>query len=66
MPWNPGGAAKHKKNLSSKQKRQWAHVANSMLERTGDEGKAVRAANAVSGRRGAIQRRLKNGRSAKR
>jgi hypothetical protein len=48
MPWTARGAKRHtKKAKSAKKKRQWAHVANSMLKRTGDEGAAVRAANAV-------------------
>ena len=48
MPWGPNDASGHdKKAKSAKQKRQWAHVANSVLERTGDEGLAVREANGV-------------------
>jgi hypothetical protein len=48
MPWKPKDAKRHtKKAKSAKRKRQWAHVADSVLERTGDEGAAVRAANSV-------------------
>ena len=48
MPWNSKDAKRHtKKAKSPKSKRQWAHVADSVLERTGDEGAAVRAANGV-------------------
>lgn len=49
MPWTRNSeAAKHThKAKSPKSKRQWRHVANSVLERTGDEGRAVRSANAV-------------------
>ncbi len=48
MPWKPKDAKRHtKKAKSSKRKRQWAHVADSVLKRTGDEGAAVRAANGV-------------------
>jgi hypothetical protein len=48
MPWSPGDAARHdKKAASGKKARQWAHVANSVLKRTGDEGLAVREANGV-------------------
>jgi len=36
-----------RKRLIAKRKRQWSHVANSVLKRTGDEGAAVRAANGV-------------------
>lgn len=53
MPWKPSDALRHtKKARSPKAKRQFAHVANSMLERTGDEGIAIRAANAVVRDRG--------------
>jgi uncharacterized protein YdaT len=48
MPWSAKDAQRHtKKAKSAKKQRQWEHVANSMLERTGDEGAAVRAANSV-------------------
>jgi hypothetical protein len=48
MPWSERDAAsKTKKAKSPKRKRQWSHVANSVLKRTGDEGAAVRAANGV-------------------
>lgn len=49
MPWkNNSDARRHTHRAkSAKRQRQWRHVANSMLRRTGDEGAAVRAANAV-------------------
>jgi hypothetical protein len=49
MPWEKDSdAARHtKKAKSPKRKRQWRHVANSVLQKTGDEGAAVRAANGV-------------------
>lgn len=51
MPWEPSDAKeKTKKAATAKQQRMWAHVANSELKRTGDEGLAVRAANGVIGR----------------
>lgn len=54
MPWSPEDASsKTKKAKTPKQKRQWRDVANSTLERTGDEGRAVREANAVIARGGA-------------
>lgn len=56
MPWSPGDASKHKKGLSPATARKWAEVANSTLQRTGDEGAAIRAANGVT--RGSIKRRL--------
>lgn len=49
MPWKAKDAKRHTKKIrGAKRSRQWAHVANSMLKRTGDEGAAVRAANAVA------------------
>ena len=55
MPWNDKDATRHThKAKSPKRKRQWRHVANSILERTGDEGRAVRGANAA----------IKNGKGA--
>ncbi|HXR39693.1 MAG TPA: hypothetical protein VN776_11395 [Terracidiphilus sp.] len=48
MPWSLKDALDKtsKANTPSKQ-RQWAHVANSVLARTGNEGSAVRQANGV-------------------
>lgn len=52
MPWSSKDATRHtKKAKSAKQKRQFAHVANSILKRTGDEGRAIRGANAAVGRK---------------
>jgi len=48
MPWTSRSASKHSHKASSpKKKRQWSKVANSVLEETADEGRAVRAANAA-------------------
>lgn len=48
MPWTSKDAKRHDKDANTpKKKRQWAHVANSVLKRTGDEARAVRAANSV-------------------
>ena len=48
MPWSAGDATKHTKAAkSAKAKRQWSHVANAVLKTTGNEGRAVREANAV-------------------
>lgn len=48
MPWNPKDAKRHtKKATTPARQRQWAEVANSTLERTGNEGLAVREANSV-------------------
>lgn len=54
MPWTTRQVAKHnKKAKSPKRKRQWTKVANSILKRTGDEGRAIRGANA------AVKKRVK-------
>jgi hypothetical protein len=51
MPWKAKDAkASTQKAQTPSQKRQWAHVANAVLERTGDEGRAKREANAVMAR----------------
>jgi hypothetical protein len=53
MPWKPSDATRHtKKAKSAIAKRQFADVANSILERTGDEGRAIRGANAAVAKRG--------------
>jgi hypothetical protein len=51
MPWKPSDAkaSTHKASTPKKQ-RQWSEVANSVLERTGDEGRAKRTANGVVAR----------------
>lgn len=51
MPWTPDDAEKHThKATSPALKELWAKVANESLERTGDEGRAIREANAVIAR----------------
>jgi uncharacterized protein YdaT len=51
MPWSPKDAsAKTGKVKSAKGKRQWAHIANAVLKKTGDEGRAIREANGVAKR----------------
>ncbi len=48
MPWGPGDAkSKTKKANTPKRKRQWAATADAVLAKTGDEGKAIRIANAA-------------------
>lgn len=60
MPWTPRDAYRHTKSASTPElQRQWAHVANSELERTGDEALAIRAANSVVGKGGGKQRKTK-------
>jgi len=52
MPWTPNSAGRHtKKAKSPKAKRQWAAVANNVLQETGDEGRAIASANAAVKRR---------------
>jgi len=51
MPWTSKDAHRHThKATSPKQQRQWEHVANIALQRTGNEGLAVREANGVIAR----------------
>lgn len=53
MPWTPADAAKKtKKAKSPKAKRQWAHVANGALKKTGSDSLAIREANGVIAKRG--------------
>ena len=48
MPWQASDAHSQKKAAkTAKDKNMWAHVANSVLQRTGNDGLAVREANAV-------------------
>lgn len=51
MPWTADDAERHtRKATTSELRRLWAQVANECLERTGDEGRAIREANAVVAR----------------
>ena len=51
MPWSESDAKRHTKSARTpKQRRQWAHVSNAILRRTGDEARAIRGANAVVSR----------------
>ena len=52
MPWTPKDAEvhTHKANTPALQE-LWAKIANDALDRTGDEGRAIREANAVIARR---------------
>ena len=48
MPWTPGDAKRHThKATTPKKKRAFAKVANKVLKESGDEGKAIRIANAA-------------------
>jgi hypothetical protein len=51
MPWTPNDAERHtRKAATPTLKELWAKVANESLQRTGDEGRAIREANAVVAR----------------
>jgi hypothetical protein len=51
MPWTPDDAERHTHKATTwALKELWAKVANKCLERTGDEGRAIREANAVVAR----------------
>lgn len=57
MPWTPEQfAARHNKRLSGGKAAQAAKVANAILAKTGDEGKAIRIANAEAN--GTIHRKF--------
>jgi len=48
MPWTPEDAQRHTHKADSKAKKQlWSQVANRVLKSSGDEGRAVREANAA-------------------
>jgi hypothetical protein len=51
VPWTANDAERHThKATTSPLKELWAKVANESLQRTGDEGRAIREANAVVAR----------------
>lgn len=51
MPWTPDEAERHTHKASTQAlKELWAKIANEALKRTGDEGQAIREANAVIAR----------------
>lgn len=51
MPWRPEDAPRHTKKADTIELSElWSEVANKVLEETGDEGRAVRTANAVVAR----------------
>lgn len=53
MPWDSKSfKSKHNKKLSPAQARKTAKVANAILRETGDEGKAIRIANAQAKKKG--------------
>ena len=51
MPWTPDEAERHTHKASTRALQElWAKIANETLARTGDEGRAIREANAVIAR----------------
>jgi hypothetical protein len=57
MPWTASDAERHThKATTSELQELWAKVANEALERTGDEGRAIREANAVIARQANARR----------
>lgn len=51
MPWTPEDAPRHTHKADTQDLCEvWAEVANKVLAETGDEGRAIRAANAVVAR----------------
>lgn len=52
MPWTEKDATRHtKKATSPAAKAQWSAVANKVLSSSGDDGKAIRIANAAVAKR---------------
>jgi len=47
MPWKKEQAKQHNKKAVAKKGEQWAATANAVLEKTGDDAKAIRIANAA-------------------
>lgn len=57
MPWTPKSfRARHNKKLTAAQSQKAAKIADAVLSRTGDEGKAIRIANAAVKRGGRKKR----------
>jgi hypothetical protein len=53
MPWTPDEAERHTHKATTQElKELWAKIANETLARTGNEGRAIREANAVVARQG--------------
>lgn len=52
MPWTSDDAERHTHKADTQELQDlWAKVANETLERTGDDARAIREANAVIARR---------------
>ena len=46
MPWSVNDVDRHKKGLTPAEKKKWVKIANAVLRSSGDEGRAIRIANA--------------------
>lgn len=47
MPWTPKDASKHNQAAVGHSAVVWSRVANQVLKKTGDDGRAIREANSV-------------------
>ena len=47
MPWKKNQATKYNNSATGKKGKQWAAVANAVLQKTGDEGRAIQIASGV-------------------
>jgi len=47
MPWTKTQAKQHNKRATGAKGKQWSATANAVLEKTGDDAKAIRIANAA-------------------
>lgn len=58
MPWTTADAGRHNKAAGKDPRKAavWTHVANATLRRTGDEGRAIREANAAADRVGKVRK----------
>lgn len=50
MPWTPKDASKHNQAAVGHSAVVWSRVANQVLKKTGDDGRAIREANSVVAR----------------
>jgi hypothetical protein len=58
MPWTANEAERHTHKAATRELQElWAKVANESLQRSGDEGRAVREANSVVARQAQADRR---------
>lgn len=59
MPWSSSDALEHTSKADTPEKQQtWADIANRVLDKTGDEARAIREANSVIAAHGRTKRHL--------